>query len=177
MEPSTQQDTPALPCQLDMQSNPSFPFPRVQHLHPPQRTSHRAKEMSCHENQDQALSFILAQLLQRQRTSQINPTPAEVLSSLGMGWEIICAETNLAHPEMGMIPVHRHSLLPAQLATTQGFDGMALGMWSSDLPRQSDKCKPGNATSATQSCSLALLENGQGGKLLRINENNQFRMY
>lgn len=49
----------------------------VQHLHPPQRTSHRAKAMSCHENQNQALSLILAQPPQRQRPSQMDPTPAD----------------------------------------------------------------------------------------------------
>lgn len=76
---------------------------------------------------DEALSFILAQLLQRQKPSQTDPTPAEVLSALGMDWEIVCAETNLVHPEMGMIPVNRHPLLSAQPAITQGSDGMNLG--------------------------------------------------
>lgn len=64
-----------------------------------------------------------------------------------------------------MIPANRHSLLSAQLAITQGFDGMALGMLSSDLPRQSDKCKP----EKPYICNLELLPGSAGKQTGRKN--------
>lgn len=72
---------------------------------------------------DQALSVILNTAAYEDR-KQTRPTsnPAEVLSALGMDWEIVCLWGVFSSPgETGMTPVNSYSLFYTQLAMSQSF--------------------------------------------------------